>query len=89
MIWEYWLETIADIMSVTSTEAGIIMSLFVTVSAVFLMLIVMRFENYGVVVPVTALLSILVFIYMGWFPAWAGSVIALILAYLVTRTFFR
>lgn len=89
MIWEYWLQAVADTMHVELGEAGIIMSLLTTVFVVFVSLLVTKFSNFSLIVPIVSLVSILCFSYMGWFPAWTGSILALVFAYIISRRFME
>lgn len=66
-------------MNTTSTQAGIIHSLGITVVVIVLVLMASKGEKAVITIPITALFNILLFSYMGWFPSWTGSVIALVL----------
>lgn len=79
VVWSQYLSNIADFMNVTSTQAGIIHSLGITIIAIILVLIASKGKNALVTVPVTSFFSILLFSYIEWFPIWTGSVIALVL----------
>lgn len=76
-------------MNTTATEAGVIMSLMLIVSMLIVVLIVTRGKGAISTMPITALFSILMFTFIGWFPVWTGSVIALVLVIFVGFIFSK
>lgn len=79
VVWETYLQRIADFTGLTLTEAGTIHSLIITVLLIVIILIASKGRYAQLTVPVTSFFSILLFTYMQWFPVWTGSVIALTL----------
>ena len=82
-IWSQYLQNVADVFNTTVTQAGVISSLLVSVGLLVVVLIATRGKGALVVIPATEFFSILFFVYIGWFPVWTGSVIALILVLFV------
>lgn len=89
VVWTQYLQNIADFMNTTATEAGIIMALMLTISMLIVVLIVTRGSGAIVTMPITALFSILLFTFIGWFPVWTGSVIALVLVIFIGYIFSK
>ena len=87
VVWSQYLLDIADFMNTTSTEAGVIMSLMLITSLLIAVLIVTKGEAALVTIPITSLFSILLFTFIGWFPVWTGSVIALVLVIFIGYVF--
>jgi hypothetical protein len=73
-------------MNVTLTEAGVIHSLLVTVFFLVMVLVASKGKNAMATVPISAFFCILLFTFMGWFPVWTGSIIALVLVIFVGYT---
>ena len=89
VVWTQYLQNIADFMNTTATEAGIIMALMLTISILMIVLIVTRGSGAIVTMPITSLFSILLFTFIGWFPIWTGSVIALVLVIFIGYIFSK
>lgn len=89
-IWSQFLQNIADSLSTTLTEAGIIMSLAFTIGFLMVTLIATRGKSAMAVVPIVSFFNIVLFTFLGWFPIWTGSIIALVLvvfmAYVISKT---
>ncbi len=89
VVWTQYLQNIADFMNTTATEAGIIMALMLTISILIIVLIVTRGSGAIVTMPIASLFSILLFTFIGWFPIWTGSVIALVLVIFIGYIFSK
>ena len=89
VVWSQYLQNVADFMNTTATQAGVIMSLMLIISMLVVVLIVTRGKWAISTMPITALFSILTFTYIGWFPVWTGSVIALVLVIFVGYIFSK
>ncbi len=87
VVWSQYLLDIADFMNTTATEAGVIMSLMLITSLLIAVLIVTKGEAALVTIPISSLFSILLFTFIGWFPVWTGSVIALVLVIFIGYVF--
>lgn len=83
MLWEYWLSNCADALAITTEQAGIIMSLFLTVLISFVFVLATRSKKIEYVITVVPLFTTILFVYIGWFPTWTGSLLALILTIIV------
>lgn len=80
MLWDGWLTLVALGMGVTLTEAGVILALLFTISLIVVVAIATRGREARVVIPITGMLGIIFFTFVGWFPMFLGSVIALIVS---------
>lgn len=80
-------------MNVTATQAGIISALMVTVLVLGVVMIAGRggkknSQPVGIAsIPITMFFCVLFFTFIGWFPIWTGSVIALVLVIFVGFVF--
>ncbi len=88
-IWIQYLENVSDFMNVTANEAGIISSLIVTIGLLIVVLIATRGASALVTIPVSSFFSIIFFTFIGWFPIWTGSVIALVLVIFIGFVFSK
>jgi hypothetical protein len=73
-------------MNTSVTQAGIIHSLIWTVVVIIIALIASKGNKAETVVPITAFFAIIFFSYIGWFPVWTGSIIAMVLVIFVGYT---
>lgn len=80
MLWETWIENVSMALSVSTTEAGIILSFIATVFVIVLVAVATRGEKIEILAPIMTLLSVLFFVYIGWFPTLLGSILAFIMA---------
>lgn len=80
VIWSDALANIADWMGMTSTQAGTMMSLIMTAFFILAILIATRGAKAEFTTPIGALFITVLFTFMGWYPVWTGSVLALVLA---------
>lgn len=83
MIWSDYLASIADAMGVTETQAGIMISLIFSTALILTVLIATKGRRPEVSVPFIALFSTILFTFMGWYPIWIGSVLALVISILL------
>ena len=90
VVWTQYLQNVADFLNTTTQQAGIISALIVTIGMTLVIVIAIR-EKFGsvIVVPIFLFFSILFFVFIGWFPVWTGSVIALVLSMFVGYMFTR
>ncbi len=89
VVWSQYLQNVADFMNTSSSEAGVILSLMLTISLLLIVLISTRGKGAITTVPITAFFSIITFTFIGWFPVWTGSVIALVLVIFVGYIFSK
>lgn len=90
VVWTQYLQNIADFMNTTPTQAGIIMSLMITIVLTLVVLIASRGKlGSFVIIPIFDFFCVLFFTFIGWFPTWTGSVIALVLAVFIGYLFSR
>ena len=80
VIWADSLANIADWMGLTALEAGTMMSLILTCCFVMAILIATKGKKAEFTVPVGTLFVTVLFTFMGWYPIWTGSALALILS---------
>jgi len=90
VVWSQYLQNVADFLNTTTTQAGIISSLIVTIGLSLVIVIAIR-GKFGsvIVVPIFLFFCIIFFVFIGWFPVWTGSVIALVLAVFMGYLFSR
>lgn len=81
VVWSQYLQNVADFLNTTTQQAGIISSLIVIIGMTLVIVIAIR-GKFGsvIIVPIFLFFSVLFFVFIGWFPVWTGSVIALVLA---------
>lgn len=89
VIWTDYLTGIADAIGTTAVEAGVIFSIVLTISTILIVIIGTKGEKPQVTVPLSALFPTILFTFMGWYPIWTGSVIALILSIFIAYVFSR
>lgn len=85
-MWTDWLTSASSAMGTTVTEAGIILSLVFTIVIVLVCVLGSSSKSQVITVPLGATLGVVLFTFMGWFPLWTGSVLALILAIFLGKT---
>lgn len=86
MIWSYWLHEAALVLELTDEQAGILLSLLISVLLALTFTVATKGKRAAEVMMGSLLVSVIIFTFMGWFPLWTGSVIGLILALLLART---
>ena len=72
-------------MGVTTTQAGVILSLMFTLATLLAILIATRGRKAEFTVPTGTLFLTVLFTFLGWYPVWTGSVLALVLAIFVGK----
>lgn len=72
-------------MGTSTQQAGIIIAFIVTVILIILVAMASRGQKIEITAPITALFSILFFVFLGWFPTMLGSIVAVIMALFVGR----
>lgn len=85
VVWSGYLNAIAAAFGTTATEAGIIISLLFSVAALFVVVIATKGKRPDVTVTFTSFFTTVLFTFMGWYPIWIGSVMALVIAILLAR----
>jgi hypothetical protein len=79
VIWSQYLQNVADTLNTSSSQAGIIMALMITICLSVLVLLSTRGKGAIVTLPSQMFFITLFFLYIGWFPVFLGSLIALVL----------
>ncbi len=72
-------------MGVTASQAGVILSLMFSLATILAILIATKGRKAEFTVPTGALFVTVLFTFLGWYPVWTGSVLALILAIFVGK----
>lgn len=85
VVWTDYLNAIASALDTSATEAGIMISLMFTMASIFIVLIATKGKRPEVTVTFTSFFVTVLFTFMGWYPVWIGSVIALIISILLAR----
>jgi len=89
MIWEDWLSHAASALNMTVSQTAMFLSFIITAMMIVTVLIASKGRAAEITTPVTALLMIILFSFMGWLPIWTGSVIALILSLFIAMKISR
>ena len=85
VVWADWLTSIALALGTSTTEAGIIFSLAFTIGLLIVVLISTKGKKPDVTMSFTALFTTIFFTFLGWYPIWVGSVLALVLSILIAK----
>ena len=80
VIWSDALANMADWMGLTSTQAGTMMALILTCCFILAIIIATKGRKGEFVVPLGTLFVTVLFTFMGWYPIWTGSALALVLS---------
>ena len=89
VVWTDYLISIADAIGTTATEAGMIFSFIFTMGIIIVVVIATKGRKPQVTMPLSAFFPTILFTFMGWYPLWTGSVIALVLAIFIAYVFSR
>lgn len=89
VVWTDYLTSIADAIGTSATEAGMIFSLIFTMGIIIVVVIATKGRKPQVTMPLSAFFPTLLFTFMGWYPVWTGSAIALVLAIFIAYVFSR
>ena len=89
VVWTDYLTSIADAIGTTATEAGMIFALIFTRGIIIVVVIGTKGRKPQVTMPLSAFFPTILFTFMGWYPIWVGSVIALILSIFIAYVFSR
>lgn len=85
VIWSDTLTNAGTWMGVTTTQAGVILSLMFTLATLLAILIATKGRKAEFTVPTGALFLTVLFTFLEWYPVWTGSVLALVLAIFVGK----
>lgn len=85
VIWSDYLNSIASAFGTSATEAGIMISIMFTIASIFIVLMATKGRKPEVTVTFTGFFVTILFTFMGWYPVWIGSVIALVVAIILAR----
>lgn len=85
VIWSDTLTNAGTWMGVTTSQAGVILSLMFTISTLVAILIATKGRKAEFTTPIGMLFLTVLFTFLGWYPVWTGSVLALILAIFVGK----
>ena len=89
VVWTDYLTSIADAIGTTAVEAGLIFSLIFTMGIIIVVIIATKGRKPAVTMPLSAFFPTILFTFMGWYPIWTGSAIALVLAIFIAYVFSR
>ena len=84
-IWSDWLTAASTALEMTTTEAGTFLSLSITIVIVLAILIATKGRKAQYSTTIGAMLSMILFTFMGWMPTWTGSLIAIVLALFIAN----
>jgi len=85
VIWGDYLSSIALAMDVTETQAGIMFSLIFTICLIVIGLISTKGKRPEVTVTFISLFTSIFFTFLGWYPIWIGSVLALVISIILAK----
>ena len=85
VVWSEWLSSIASALGTTTTEAGVIFSLAFTIGLLLVVIIATKGKKPAVSISFTAIFVTIFFTFIGWYPIWIGSVLALVLSILISK----
>lgn len=80
VVWSDWLLSASVAMNVTQVEAGVILSLLFTLVLLIIVVVGSKGKSLEITTPLSTLLGLVFFIFLGWLPLWTGSAIALVVA---------
>ena len=89
MIWSEVMINAGIWMGVTASQAGTILSLVFTLAMIVAILIATRGKRAEFTVPTGTLFLTVFFTFLGWYPVWTGSVLALVLAIFVGQIIMK
>ncbi len=85
VIWSDYLTSIASAFGTNATQAGVMISLMFTVGILIVVILATKGKKPEVTVTFTSLFVTIFFTFIGWYPVWIGSVLALILSIIIAR----
>ena len=85
VIWGDWLASVALAMDATQTQAGVMFSLIFTIGLIVVVLLATRGRRPEVSVTFISLFTTIFFTFLGWYPIWIGSVLALVISIILAR----
>lgn len=86
-IGQAYLNTIGAALGITAIETGMLIALLFTMLSIFVVVIGTKGEKPAISISFTSLFATLIFTYLGWYPIWVGSVIALVVSILMAMMF--
>ena len=84
-----YLTSVGSALGVTALQAGIILSLVFTVGVMITVILGTKGKEPQITIPLSALFPTVLFTFMGWYPVWTGSALALVLSIFIANTFSR
>lgn len=85
VVWSDWLVAAGTALGMTTTQAGVFMSLVVIMSIVIALAIATRGRRVLEISSLTVLMGLILFTYMGWLPLWTGSALALVTSLFIAK----
>ena len=85
VVWSDWLEAAGTALGMTTTQAGVFVSLAIIMSIVISLAIATRGRRILESSSLSVLLGLVLFTYMGWLPLWTGSALALVTALFIAK----
>ena len=84
-----YLTSVGSALGITAIQAGIILSLVFTVGIMITVILGTKGRQAQVTIPLSTLFPTVLFTFMGWYPVWTGSALALVLSIFIAYTFSR
>lgn len=89
MAFEDFLANAAEVMGTTSTIAGIVLSLVISIMLLLIVAIATKGKAFEYTSLMMGLFTTVLFTAMSWYPLWTGAVIALAISLLAAWHFSR
>lgn len=86
-IGQNYLDALAAALGITSVQTGVMISLLFSILSIFVVVIGTKGKKPEVGVGFTSLFTTLIFTYLGWYPVWVGSVLALVISIMLAQIF--
>lgn len=81
VMYESWLSVAGTAMGgITATQAGFTLALLLTMVIIVIVLIATKGKEAKWTVPISALIPIILFTFWGWYPAYTGGLLGLVVA---------
>lgn len=87
VIWSQYLTDVASFLNLTASQAGTVSALIFTMGVILIALSATKGKEAMTIIPIVGFFSTLFFTFLGWFPTWTGTMIALVLAIFLAWTF--
>jgi len=81
MVWEDWLASVAPVLGVTTSQAGVMLALLFTFVFVLMAGLATPKKGGSFGITLTGLIFTFFFTYIEWYPIWTGTALSLVLSW--------